>query len=953
MSTPRVACTIVSNNYLAYARVLTRSFLEQHPDGRVYVLIVDKPDPTLRYDEEPFTAVFVESLGIPAFPHYSFRYSILELNTAVKPWFLLHLHRTGGHDRICYFDPDILVTGDLSGIYERLGTADALLTPHITAPIDDDCLPSERDFLLSGVYNLGFLGIAFNERTLPFLDWWHRRLYRLCLHDVEHGLFVDQRWMDFAPCFLARAEIFHDPGCNAAYWNLMHRSLSRRDGAWWVGDSPLRFYHFSGYRFDQPEVISRYQNRFRLSDRPDLQALFREYGERLSAEGHGELSRLPYHFGSFGDGTPVPVLARTALRNIDPDGRRWPDPFDASGPDSFLRWLCAPDLPEAELFLPRFARLLWDHRLDLQEAFPRPDAEDRARFAGWFAHGLESSAYGEIFTQPVAESLRRARHLPPEQVQAVGRKLTGALFGECSFAGDLPEEEVTWLSADAGHEPQRRPRMSRLALMLHQRRSDLRGSYPDPLGADREAYALWFATYGRQEYQLPSRVILPVLRSLPWRKAVWAQLWWQRQRLRRLSRPHPLPAAAASTAPAAAGAASGPGQARRPAPATRGAIAQPGLNVIGWASAPTGVGEACRGTLLALEKARVPTALWNLGSSAADDPLRGGTQGLPFDTILFHVNADMIPVVHRQLPRSLLAGRYRIGYWFWELSHFPLAFAESFRPLDEVWAPTRFCLDAFRAIAPVDVRWIPPCVAAPTEAPVDRGSLGVPAESFLFYFAFDALSIPERKNPDGLLRALAQAVRDSPRPLHLLLKVNHLESDAALGRHLLRRAAELPVTLLSQSMSRAEVNALMATCDAYISLHRSEGLGLPLIEAMYLGRPVIATGYGGVTDFLDPSTGWVVRHEMTALEEARGPYPVGSVWAEPDAEHAAELMVQVANAVPQTLAGRIEAARRRVTELYAPEAAGARFRRELERIEGQRHASQDDRLEMITRAGIA
>ena len=240
MSTPWVACTIVSNNYLAYARVFTRSFLEQHPDGKVYVLIVDKPDPSLRYEAEPFEAVLVESLGIPCFPHYSFRYSILELNTAVKPWFLLYLHRTGGYDRMCYFDPDILVLGDLSEIYERLGESDVLLTPHITAPIEDDRTPSERDFLLSGIYNLGFLGVSFNQRTLRFLDWWHRRLYRECLHAVDQGLFVDQRWMDFAPAFLPRAVVHRDPGCNVAYWNLMHRTLVRGDGGgWWVGEVPL------------------------------------------------------------------------------------------------------------------------------------------------------------------------------------------------------------------------------------------------------------------------------------------------------------------------------------------------------------------------------------------------------------------------------------------------------------------------------------------------------------------------------------------------------------------------------------------------------------------------------------------------------------------------------------------------------------------------------------------
>ncbi|HEV7786545.1 MAG TPA: hypothetical protein VGQ28_14455, partial [Thermoanaerobaculia bacterium] len=231
MSGP-LACTIIANNYLAYARAFTRSFLERHPAGSVCVLIVDRPQPGHRYEDEPFAVTFADQLGISGFSHFSFRYSIVELSTAVKPWFLLHLHRTLGVDRVCYFDPDILILGDLGELYDRVGRADAVLTPHLTAPIDDSLVPGEREILLSGIYNLGFLGLAFNDRTLAFLDWWKQRLYRWCLHEVDKGLFVDQRWMDLAPAFLPRTEILRDPGYNVAYWNLVHRTLTRRDGSW-------------------------------------------------------------------------------------------------------------------------------------------------------------------------------------------------------------------------------------------------------------------------------------------------------------------------------------------------------------------------------------------------------------------------------------------------------------------------------------------------------------------------------------------------------------------------------------------------------------------------------------------------------------------------------------------------------------------------------------------------
>ncbi|HEV2843341.1 MAG TPA: glycosyltransferase family 4 protein, partial [Thermoanaerobaculia bacterium] len=263
--------------------------------------------------------------------------------------------------------------------------------------------------------------------------------------------------------------------------------------------------------------------------------------------------------------------------------------------------------------------------------------------------------------------------------------------------------------------------------------------------------------------------------------------------------------------------------------------------------------------------------------------------------------------------------------------------AEAFHHVDEVWAPTRFCQQAFQSISPVEVRRMPPCVV-PTEAePAGREELGIDPRAFLFFFAFDVLSVPERKNPAGLLRAFSRVARERGRPVHLLLKLNHAETQPAYVEELQRLATGLPVTLMTGTLPREGLNGLTAACDAYVSLHRSEGLGLPLIEAMYLGRPVIATGYGGVTDFLDDETGFVVRHSPTALDKPQGPYPVGAIWAEPDVEHAASLMRSLAEN-PESANPRIEAARQRIRELYAPEAAARRLRCELARVRGTRPA---------------
>ncbi|HSS49457.1 MAG TPA: hypothetical protein VLX28_10960, partial [Thermoanaerobaculia bacterium] len=691
MSGP-LACTIIANNYLAYARAFTRSFLESHPDGTVCVLIVDRPQPGHRYEDEPFAVTFAEQLGIPGFSHFSFRYSIVEMSTAVKPWFLLHLHRTLGVDRVCYFDPDILVFGDLGELYDRVGRADAVLTPHLTAPIEDSLVPGEREILLSGIYNLGFLGLAFNERTLAFLDWWKQRLYRWCLHEVDKGLFVDQRWMDLAPAFLPRTEILRDPGYNAAYWNLPHRTLARRDGAWWVGDAPLRFFHFSGYDFNRPDSISKFQNRYTFAERPDVLPLFRLYGESIRRQGQQEVQDYPYGYGRFANGAAIPDLARRALRRVDPEGVRWPDPFATAGPDSFFEWLRQPADGDEVIPLPRLALMLWDHREDLQRIFVRPWAEDRLSFAEWF---VQSAASAERIDPAFTARLERTVRLAsvPEN-QAMTR--LASLAGPPALAGELGASKIAWLTADAGHEPRRRPRVSRLALEMHRQRADLLRAYPDPLGADRKSLALWFVTSGRQEYQLPKVVVDPVLRTLPWRQRAWARLWWERQKRR--ERTLITPALVSGPLPPPSPGDEG-GQLFVP-PAVR-AAGPAGFNVIGWSTSPTGVGEACRGTLAALELAGRGSALCPLGE---DGPSH---QGLPYEVSLYHVNADMMETVDSRLPRGFTAGRHRIGYWFWELAHFPVAFARAFRHTDEVWAPSRFCQQAFQSLATVEVRWVP------------------------------------------------------------------------------------------------------------------------------------------------------------------------------------------------------------------------------------------------------
>ncbi len=900
----RVAATIVSNNYIAQARVFARSFLRHNPGARVQVAIVDMPDDRIDYGHEPFETVFASELGIPNFHHFAFKYSILELNTAVKPSFLRHLHRTIGCRSLCYFDPDILVTADLAPLYEKLNSYRLILTPHITQPMDGDrpAIPSERDLLSAGVFNLGFLGISFDEESLRFLDWWSRKVYCECLSRPDLGLFVDQKWMDLAPAFLSNTAVLREAGYNVAYWNLMQQQLARKGDDWFAGHERLRFFHFSGYDPDNPKELSKYQDRIQLSDRPDVQPLFDLYRSLLEQEDHSSLRKIRYQYSAFDNGAVIPLPARQILQSVDADGRRWSNPFKTEGPDSFFSWLQTPVIGSSACQVTRLALALWDHRRDLQTAFPTPTGEHAEAFADWFANGSECETHIDpVFRDPVRKSLLYA--------QASRTGSTGA--------GPSDQQVILPADADLGQGP---PQMPEVAMQIYRQRPDLTACFPDPFGLSRKRFAFWYVTHGSSEYALEFPLVWPTVRSLPFWLKARAAMWWFRRYLAVKERQLLVTNDNSGRTNGSHLAASERPRVRKPG--------SRGVTVVGWTDAPTGVGQACRGSLAALDAAALPYSVETLphGNQFSRRIAR-----IDYEVLLFHVNADMMPIVKGLAPGSRSA-RFQIGYWFWELSHFPLDFQTSFLDLNEVWAPSVFCQQAYTSISPIPVRLVPPCVIPPKGEKMDRARWGIRQGTFLFLTTFDTLSIPERKNPSGAIRAFQRLIEAGPpTKAHLLVKVKHAEQTPEVVDRLRVLAANLPITLITASYTRSQMDRLLATCDAYVALHRSEGLGLPLIEAMFCGKPVIGTGYGGCTDFLSEETGWPVAYRLVPIQRPAGPYPVGAVWADPDVDDAARQMLRVL-ACPAHASARAAAALRLVSELYGPDSAAKRFQSEFERV---------------------
>ncbi|TXI94633.1 MAG: hypothetical protein E6Q34_04310, partial [Burkholderiaceae bacterium] len=363
--------TIVSVNYAAFAKTLMQSLAKTHPDWDRHVLFVDRHAQINDIADGEFDATLVESLPLPRMSEFLFRYGIMELNTAVKPYMFSHLRRLG-YQHLVYIDPDILVLDRLIGVENLLnGGATGVLTPHLTAPLEDKRVPSELDIMRAGSFNLGFLALGNTSQADEFIAWWERKLEHGAVSAPEKGLFTDQKWVDLAPGMFEGFEILRDPGYNAAYWNLSHRRISHRQGKWFANDSALRFFHFSGFDPQNPKPFSKHQNRFDLETIGEAKNLALHYAELLIANKVTQYRSDPYAFGKFDDGTAIPHSLRVLYRE-DAEVRfaAGENPFANS--EFFLR--------EEIGGLPVILRAVWLEHTHLQKAFPDPLGQNKAAY---------------------------------------------------------------------------------------------------------------------------------------------------------------------------------------------------------------------------------------------------------------------------------------------------------------------------------------------------------------------------------------------------------------------------------------------------------------------------------------------------------------------------------------------------------------------------------------------
>jgi glycosyltransferase involved in cell wall biosynthesis len=421
------------------------------------------------------------------------------------------------------------------------------------------------------------------------------------------------------------------------------------------------------------------------------------------------------------------------------------------------------------------------------------------------------------------------------------------------------------------------PRIPRYLHALHHSRPDLQAGCPRITGDDANHFLSWIREIGQRDLGLPPEVI-----------------------------------PAADEIEAALG----------PPPERPCAV-----RLVGYLDAELGMGELGRGMEATLRAAGEPVLISTETVTAsrqrhdAADGHRDAAVGVDpedADVNLVCVNADRLPTVADRWRWAFSHGRAMVGVWAWEVEAFPASLRGAGGLVDEVWTCSAHARRAIAAAIDIAVHSVPPPVVPRPSVTRTRRELGLP-DGFTFLFCFDFFSVADRKNPFGVIDAFCRAFAPGEGPSLVVKSINGMAALSELERVRLHAAGRDDVQVVDGYLSALDQAALVASCDAYVSLHRAEGFGYTMAEAMLAGRPVVATGYSGNLEFMDERNSFLVGYDLVPISPDNDPYPVGTPWADPDLDEAAAAMRRIVEdpAGAAAVGGR---ARQDILRFHSPEA---------------------------------
>jgi len=354
--------------------------------------------------------------------------------------------------------------------------------------------------------------------------------------------------------------------------------------------------------------------------------------------------------------------------------------------------------------------------------------------------------------------------------------------------------------------------------------------------------------------------------------------------------------------------------------------------IVGHPFAPIGMGQHLRSTYRALRAAQVPIKIldvYRVPNPDADlcaelEPFL--TDRITSGTAIFCINGDEVEPILLHLGERAGTGR-RIIYPAWELPRYPPEWARQLERFDEVWAASAYTQASIAGSVSIPVHHLPLATEPRYTRPLGRRSFGIPEDCYAFLLFCDLQSYIERKNPYAALEAFRRVLEERPGlNARLVIKINGSQAQPEQGRKFADRLESLAdrVVVLDQTLTDAEIKALHINCDAFVSLHRCEGYGFALAEAMYFGKPTVATGYSGNMDFMEPAIAHLLDFNLIPVPEGAYPHAAGQVWAESDVEQAAAVMIQLAEN-PQAGRALGAAASRHMRVHFSYRAMGLRY----------------------------
>lgn len=359
-----------------------------------------------------------------------------------------------------------------------------------------------------------------------------------------------------------------------------------------------------------------------------------------------------------------------------------------------------------------------------------------------------------------------------------------------------------------------------------------------------------------------------------------------------------------------------------------GEVKRHGILFIGYAEGALGLGQAFRANLMAAEAAELPFGIY---------PFRVGIETRMLEPFMpkrydvthphainvIAVAGDQVPVVFESLNPGLLKNSYNILCPYWELPRAPEEWRVNLANIHEIWAPNTYIASAFAHIFDGPIVVMPPAMEDTGDDHPGRAHFGMNEGRFYFMFSFDYYSSPFRKNPLGVLGAFQKAFPRGDENVGLVIKStgapDHFPEIKAVFEDAIKRDSR--ILMFDKNMPRSEMLGLIHASDAYVSLHRAEGFGLGMAEAMTFERIVIGTDFSGSTDFLTEKTGYPVPYSLRPVESHEYPWSHEQSWAEPDVNAAADIMRRVA-VNPSEGAGRARVAREWIEKNYSPDAVG-------------------------------